>query len=83
MSMYYGTVQGNRGEATRCGSINSGIMATAQSWEGSVMVRMYTRDETGTTMCEIVAGRGSTAYPKGNTLYHGPLAKLLETVSSF
>lgn len=32
MATFYGRLQGNRGEATRCGSKDSGIDATAESW---------------------------------------------------
>lgn len=38
MSHFYGTVQGNRGEATRGGSKNSGMDTATASWEGSVQV---------------------------------------------
>lgn len=36
MSEFYGRIQGSRGEATRCGSKDSGISATAETW-GSVL----------------------------------------------
>ena len=32
MAEFYGRLQGNRGEATRCGSKDSGIHTTAESW---------------------------------------------------
>lgn len=32
MAHFYGTVQGNRGEASRLGTINSGLRATASGW---------------------------------------------------
>ena len=32
MSYFYGTVQGHRGQATRCGAKSSGLCATANSY---------------------------------------------------
>lgn len=32
MAQFYGRLRGNRGEATRCGSKDSGITVTAESW---------------------------------------------------
>ena len=40
MSHFYGKVKGNRGEATRCGSKNSGYIAVAASWDGAIEVRL-------------------------------------------
>ena len=40
MAHFYGRLQGNRGEATRCGSKDSGIHTTAESWTSVVRVRM-------------------------------------------
>ena len=37
MSHFYGTLQGSRGEATRCGTKRSGIEATAASWDGAIV----------------------------------------------
>lgn len=41
MSHLYGTVQGNRGEATRGGSKGSGIETYAASWRGAIRVKVY------------------------------------------
>lgn len=76
MSKFYGTVQGNRGEATRGGSKNSGIKATAQSWEGSVSVLLFNENEE--IRCNIIAGKGSTSDPSGVIVYTGTLADLLK-----
>ena len=76
MATFYGTLQGARGEATRCGSRQSGIHAAAQSWDGSVAVTLY--EEDGETMARILAGRGSTSHPFGRTVYAGPLRDLIE-----
>lgn len=53
MSHFYGTTQGCRGEATRCGSKGSGITARAASWKGAVRVRLY-HDEASGKDCYVV-----------------------------
>ena len=44
MSHFYGVLQGQRGEATRCGSQASGLTATAASWKGAIEVEVFERD---------------------------------------
>lgn len=54
MSHFYGTLQGNRGEATRCGSKKSGIATHAASWSGCVHARLYhnrAEDSTDASVC--------------------------------
>lgn len=41
MSHFYGTLNGNRGGASRCGSKASGLSAIAASWAGAVKVYVY------------------------------------------
>ena len=38
MSHFYGTLQGSRGEATRCGTKNSGLTTCAAGWSGAISV---------------------------------------------
>jgi hypothetical protein len=40
MSHFYGVVQGNRGDATRGGSKQSGLKAIAASWAGAIEVEL-------------------------------------------
>ena len=44
MSSFYGLIEGNRGAATRGGSKNSGFRASAQSYDGSVIVTLRYKD---------------------------------------
>jgi hypothetical protein len=44
MAHFYGRLQGNRGEATRCGVKSSGIMATVETWESVLRVDQDFRD---------------------------------------
>jgi hypothetical protein len=43
MAHFYGTVQGNRGEATRCGS-KRGLETWAAGWGGAIRVQVYHQD---------------------------------------
>jgi hypothetical protein len=73
MSHFYGTLQGNRGEATRCGHKTSGITVTGASWDGCVQTHLYYDKETNTDMVRVSLGRW-----RGNgtdrELYHGPVS---------
>jgi len=40
MAEYYGTVQGHRGIASRCGSKNSGIRAMVKSWTNTADISL-------------------------------------------
>lgn len=53
MSHFYGTLQGSRGQATRCGTKDSGITATAASWQGAVMTHLWT-DAMGVNRFRVV-----------------------------
>ena len=41
MSHFYGTLNGQAGEATRCGSKSSGLVAVAASWNGAIRVELW------------------------------------------
>lgn len=45
MSKFYGSVVGNRGVATRCGTINSGFRSSCQSYDGSIICDMRYNEE--------------------------------------
>ena len=60
MSKYYGTLSSDKGDSTRAG--HRYMRATAQSWEGSVGVRL-SENENGEMEVDITASSGSVAYP--------------------
>ena len=41
MAHFYGTLNGSRGEASRCGDKGSGLTAYAASWSGAIKTTMY------------------------------------------
>lgn len=73
MSAFYGTIQGNRGEATRCGSKNSGMETYCASWSGAVRSFAYVgEDGTDMVRVELTPWRGSGVR---HTLYEGPIGE--------
>ena len=45
MAHFYGSIQGNRGEATRLGTTNSGMVAIAASWDGCIKTYTWYDEE--------------------------------------
>jgi hypothetical protein len=74
MAHFYGTIQGNRGQASRLGSKNSGFHTIAASWEGAVVTRLWHDEESGVDWCEV---RLSTWGGMGTErlLYRGPVGR--------
>jgi hypothetical protein len=74
MSHFYGTLKGNRGEATRCGTKNSGMITEAASWEGKIVVRLFYNEEKKEDWCSI---HKSPHFGQGEhtLIYIGPIGK--------
>lgn len=70
MSHFYGTVQGGRGEGTRCGHKSSGLRTVAKSWHASITVFLSHDEKTGQDMAWVVH---QMADGKSVTIYAGPL----------
>lgn len=47
MATFYSRIQGNRGEATRCGSKDSGVRAEVSTFGNIITTREYTTSYTG------------------------------------
>lgn len=77
MAKFYGTLKGCRGEATRLGSALSGIKVSAQSWDGSIIVRMYQVEKDGEekTYCNIGYAEGSSSI-SDKTIFEGTIEEL-------
>ena len=45
MSHFYGTLQGSRGRATRCGSAKSGLETYCASWQGAIRCFAYVNEK--------------------------------------
>lgn len=74
MSHFYGTLKGNRGEATRCGSKDSGMETYCASWDGAI--RCYTWHDKVTdkdmVRVEKVTWQGNGEY---KLIYEGEIGK--------
>ena len=79
MSAFYGMVQGNRGAATRGGSKVSGFKSTVQSWDGSIITRMYYGDE-GELMVMVEYAEGSATY--GKLAFNGTFEEYIKKLSA-
>lgn len=44
MAHFYGTLQGQRGEATRLGTESSGMTVKAASWAGAIKTTLFVKD---------------------------------------
>jgi len=60
MSRFYGSLQGNRGAVTRCGTPNSGLMAHVHGWEVGVKVEVHD-DGTGHDVISVSTTGGSNS----------------------
>ena len=79
MARFMGTVQGNRGMASRLGSSNMSVQANG--WKGGIDVELYLRWDNHDTSeaatkreewCRITMTSGSNGGPTLE-IYHGPL----------
>lgn len=73
MAHFYGTLQGNRGEASRLGSKSAGLRTYAASWQGAVSVCLYYDEETGVDMARVSLTKHRGAGEEVD-LYHGPVS---------
>lgn len=72
MAHFYGTLQGTRGEATRCGSKASGMETYCASWRGAVRCYAYVDEQTGEDFVTV----SLTPWQRrgvSETLYDGPI----------
>ena len=79
MSVFYATIKGNRGPATRQGSAMSGIKAAAQSYDGSVITSL-SYDQDDRLMVSISVSDESSSY--GDTIFHGTFEEFKQKLQS-
>ena len=58
MAQFYASIQGNRGQATRMGTKNSGIQGHIRGWDVGVAVECSV-DKDGHDVCYVYATQGS------------------------
>lgn len=76
MSKLYGSLTGDRQTVTRRGSQNSGIQASLQSWNSSLIVYMNV-DGQGIPSVTLKTAQGSTSYGD-KLIFSGTLQELEE-----
>lgn len=59
MSHFYGSMQGSHGEATRCGTNDSGISCHVRGWNFGVSVALSVDPDTGKDQARITVTGGS------------------------
>lgn len=65
MAHFYGWIQGNRGEATRMGSKDSGIDAWVQGWNSRISAGVEYDSRTGKDVGGVRFGTGPSNYNGG------------------
>lgn len=74
MATFYGKLTGNRGTATRCGSSDSGIRASLQSYNGSI-IAMLTYTDGGELMVEIASSEHSSS--SGGLIFYDTFSEFI------
>ena len=69
MAHFYGSMQGNRGEATRMGTKDSGFYAHIRGWDVGVRVELYYNEETEKDEIFIYKTGGSNGRHSDKLLY--------------
>jgi hypothetical protein len=72
MAQFHAVIQGARGEASRLGSKQSGIVAHIQSWEGQVNVVMYHASNANRDMVRVSLAPHAHDGGASVLLYEGP-----------
>jgi len=68
MSHFYGSMQGSRGEATRCGTKNSGFTAHIRGWDIGVEVWLRYDEKKKCDVVEVQLTGGSNGRRVGRHL---------------
>lgn len=73
MAHFYGNLKGSRGEATRCGTRQSGIRVSARSWKGSISVELRQYEPDSDPIAIVRVSSGSAA--EGEIIFSGSIAE--------
>jgi hypothetical protein len=71
MAQFRGTIQGQRGEASRLGGKGSGLRVTANGWECGVTVSLEYDEKAGTDRLYVSLTSGSNGGLSSRTLFSG------------
>ena len=81
MADFYGTLQGNRGQATRMGTKKTGIETYTASWKGAVRAHAYynSAKKTDWVRVELTPWQGNGI---SKVLYEGPIGGRIRKIST-
>lgn len=74
MAHFYGSIRGQRGEASRLGGKSSGLTTYAASWQGAVRVSLYYNSATDTDMVDVYLTKHTNGAGTERVLYSGPVS---------
>lgn len=74
MAHFYGTIRGQRGEASRLGGKASGLTVYAASWQGAVRVTLWYDSATDTDMADVKLTTHTNGAGTERVLYSGPVS---------
>lgn len=77
MAHFYGSIQGQRGEASRLGSKASGLRVVAASWQGAIQTYLYERDGEDRARVSFIQWHNGAGTNK--VLYDGPVSGMPDT----
>ena len=72
MAHFRGTIQGNRGGASRLGTAKSGLDVTANGWNGGIRVELWVQDGVDMANVELNGGSGRGS-GKSKLIFRGPI----------
>lgn len=78
MAHFYGIVHNQKGQATRCGSKQSGLSTTAASYQGAVHVLLREVDGVDFALVRLIPWEGSGV---DQVLYEGPVGGTAELIA--
>ena len=80
MAKFYGQVSGSASTtATRRGSAKSGIKASVQSWDGSVIIELN-ENKDGETIVSVSFSNESSSY--GREVFRGTISELVAKLTA-
>lgn len=82
MAQFRGTIEGQRGPASRLGSKKSGLSVTANGWSIGATVRLVHNDERGEDEIDVCLTSGSHAHHAPRCIFTGTASEVLAKLTA-